>query len=55
MRSILENIMIDIMYEIPSREDIGKVIIQEDCVTKKAKPIVVLKKDMTDQSEIETA
>lgn len=55
LRSILENIMIDIMYEIPSREDIGKVIIQEDCVTKKAKPIVVLKKDMTDQSEIETA
>lgn len=55
LRSILENIMIDIMYEIPSREDIGKVIIQEDCVTKKAKPIVVLKKDMTGQSEIETA
>jgi len=55
LRSILENIMIDIMYEIPSREDIGKVIIQEDCVTKKAKPIVVFKKDMTDQSEIETA
>ena len=55
LRSILENIMIDIMYEIPSREDIGKVIIHEDCVANKSKPIVVLKKDMSTQSEIETA
>lgn len=55
LRSILENIMIDIMYEIPSREDIGKVIIHEDCVANKSKPIVVLKKDISTQSEIETA
>lgn len=47
--------MLDVMYEIPSRDDIRKVVIQETCVTEKAKPIVTLKKDMTDENEIETA
>ena len=43
LRSIIESFMTDIMYEIPSRDDVEKVIITRDCVTKHAKPRLVLK------------
>ncbi|MDU6114241.1 MAG: ATP-dependent Clp protease ATP-binding subunit ClpX [Paeniclostridium sordellii] len=43
LRSIVENIMMDIMYEIPSRDDIKKIILTEACVKEEAEPVVVLK------------
>ncbi len=43
LRTILENIMLDTMYDIPSKEDITKVIIDEDVVTKGEKPKLVKK------------
>ena len=43
LRSILEEIMIDIMYELPSNKSIAKVIIDEKCVSEKAKPQYILK------------
>ncbi len=36
LRAIIEDIMTDIMYDVPSREDIKKVIITADAVNKKA-------------------
>ncbi|MBR2336009.1 MAG: ATP-dependent Clp protease ATP-binding subunit ClpX [Clostridia bacterium] len=44
LRSIIEGFMTNIMYEIPSRNDVEKVIITKECVTKKTKPRLVLKK-----------
>jgi len=41
LRSILENVMTDIMYDIPSRKDIKKVIITEDTILNGAEPKVV--------------
>lgn len=41
LRAILEGIMLEIMYEIPSREDITKCIITEDVILKGADPIIV--------------
>ncbi len=41
LRAILEDIMLDVMYEIPSREDIARVIITRDTILKKEKPLVV--------------
>ncbi len=38
LRSILEGILLDIMYEIPSREDVDKCIITLGVVDKKEKP-----------------
>jgi len=32
LRSIFESLMLDVMFEIPSREDIGTVVINEACV-----------------------
>ena len=43
LRSIIEGFMTNIMYEIPSRDDVQRVTITRDCVTKKAKPRLTLK------------
>ncbi|WP_427338197.1 ATP-dependent Clp protease ATP-binding subunit ClpX [Caloranaerobacter sp. DY30410] len=42
LRGILEEIMLDIMYEIPSRNDIKKCIITKDTILNKSKPTFVL-------------
>jgi len=44
LRSILESIMLDIMYEIPSRTNIKECIINEETIGKKEKPIVLYEK-----------
>lgn len=41
LRSILEDIMREVMYEIPSRDDITKVIITKDVITNKEEPLIV--------------
>jgi len=38
LRTIVEDIMLDIMYEIPSDPTIEKVLITEGCVSKRTKP-----------------
>lgn len=43
LRSIIENTIMDIMYEIPSREDVDKVMITKDSVTGEKSPKLVLK------------
>ncbi|MCO6432212.1 MAG: ATP-dependent Clp protease ATP-binding subunit ClpX [Deltaproteobacteria bacterium] len=41
LRAILEGIMLDLMFEIPSEPDIKEVIVSEDTVLKGEKPLVV--------------
>ncbi len=41
LRSILENIMLDIMYEIPSQPDIRECVISEEVVTAKEAPLLL--------------
>ena len=43
LRSIVEDIMLDIMYELPNKKDIGKCIITKDVVIKRAEPIFLKK------------
>jgi ATP-dependent Clp protease ATP-binding subunit ClpX len=43
LRSIMENLMMPLMYEIPSRTDVQKVIITRECVTGNDAPMLVLK------------
>ena len=40
LRSIFEEVMLDIMYEIPSMTNLDEVIINEDVVAKKCEPIL---------------
>ena len=42
LRSILEGIMMEIMYEIPSREDIKKCIVTKETITNHQMPTLVL-------------
>ena len=44
LRSITEKVMIPIMYDLPSKDDISKIIITEDCITKNAEPKYVKKR-----------
>ena len=46
LRSILENAMLDIMYEIPSRLDVAEVTITPECINGTGKSIYVLNKDL---------
>ncbi len=45
LRAILEDIMLDIMYDLPSSNNIEECIINSDVLTKKAKPIMVYGND----------
>ncbi len=51
LRSIMEETMLDIMYEIPSDENITKCTITKECVTDKKQPIIERKT----KKEAETA
>ncbi len=44
LRSILEEIMLDVMYEIPSQKEIKDCLITEDTVVKNEKPILIFEK-----------
>jgi len=45
LRAILEEIMLDVMYDLPSRENIKECIISEDAVLRKKDPILVYEND----------
>lgn len=45
LRSIVENIMMDIMYDIPSMEDVRKVVVDRSAVMDGTKPQVICGKD----------
>jgi ATP-dependent Clp protease ATP-binding subunit ClpX len=40
----MENIMLDVMYDIPSQPNIKEVLISEEVVTRDAQPIVLYQK-----------
>jgi ATP-dependent Clp protease ATP-binding subunit ClpX len=44
LRSIIERIMLDVMFDVPSRTDVTECVVTEDCVTKKAEPKLILAK-----------
>ncbi|MFH0731741.1 MAG: ATP-dependent Clp protease ATP-binding subunit ClpX [Candidatus Omnitrophota bacterium] len=44
LRSILEEIMLETMYEMPSHEDVAACVVDKDSVISKSRPKLVLKK-----------
>ena len=55
LRSILENVMTDIMYELPSREDITKCIITKGTIDYNTGPALVLVESKRSKKSEETA
>jgi len=49
LRSILENVLLDTMYHIPSEQDVSKVVIDESTITGDSEPIKIY--DNTEQSK----
>ncbi len=41
LRTIIEDVLLDVMYEIPSRADVKKVIINGDVITAHNKPLLI--------------
>ncbi len=41
LRAIMESIMLDVMYDVPSQPEIEEVVISQDAVEKKETPIIV--------------
>lgn len=54
LRAIIEDIMLDVMYEVPSRDDITKCTITKEVVNKKDQPIILTTVDRKKKKE-ETA
>jgi len=52
LRSIMEDFMTDIMYEVPSRKDIEKVTVTENTVKKIDGPLYTLKHQEADQLKL---
>ena len=42
LRSIIESIMLDVMFDLPSRDDVEKCIITKETVTEKTSPTLVM-------------
>jgi ATP-dependent Clp protease ATP-binding subunit ClpX len=45
LRSVMEETMLNLMYEIPSRDNVRKVIISEESVLKNVEPEMILQRD----------
>jgi len=45
LRAILEHAMLDIMYDIPSRNGIKEVVVNEDVIVKREPPLIVYQKE----------
>ena len=41
LRSIMEHLLLDVMYDLPTEKNVIKVVIDENTVTKGAKPLVI--------------
>ena len=41
LKSILEEIMLNMMYEIPSKKDVSKILITADVIKKKVNPLTL--------------
>jgi ATP-dependent Clp protease ATP-binding subunit ClpX len=45
LRSIIENCMLDVMFDAPSNSEIKEVVITKETIEKKIQPVIVLHKE----------
>lgn len=51
LRSILENLLLDTMYDLPDLDDVTEVVINEETITKKTPPLFVREKKKAAKKE----
>jgi ATP-dependent Clp protease ATP-binding subunit ClpX len=55
LRTIIEEVLLDVMYEIPSRQDIRKCIINTDTIRNKTRPLLLTHAELPVDWEKESA
>ena len=55
LRAIMEHVLLGVMYDIPGREDVEKVIVTADCINEDAQPKIVLRSGKSKRSEEKSA
>lgn len=51
LRTIMEEHMLELMYEAPNDKQISKIIINEECITENAKPTIIREESKTEEQE----
>ena len=51
LRAIMEEVLLNVMYDVPSRTDIGKVVINRDTVLENVNPTLVPRKEIIEPEE----
>ena len=55
LRSIMENALLETMYDLPSIEGISKVVVEERTITDDAKPLLVYNNDQASDAELKAS
>ncbi|MAZ77249.1 MAG: ATP-dependent Clp protease ATP-binding subunit ClpX [Legionellaceae bacterium] len=55
LRSILENVLLDLMFQLPSMENVEKVVIDEGAITGGAEPLVIYKNPDASEKQSEAS
>ena len=55
LRAILEQSMLDIMYDLPNRKNVKKCIVTKNVIKKKEKPVLVLEDGKKERSMLKTS
>ena len=50
LRAIIENIMLEVMYEVPSSHDVKKVVVPEGILTAKSEPLLLTEQQVKEAS-----
>ena len=51
LRAIMEEVLLNVMYDLPGRTDVGRCLIDADVVAKKVNPTLVPRSELTEKSE----
>ena len=51
LRSILENVLLDSMYEVPSETDLEKIVVEASSIREESKPLMVYRTDINNKKE----
>jgi ATP-dependent Clp protease ATP-binding subunit ClpX len=51
LRAIMEHVLLGVMYDIPGREDVEKVVVTAECINSEAQPKIVLRSGESKRSK----
>ena len=51
LRSILENVLLDSMFEVPSETDLEKIVVEASSIREESKPLMVYRTDINNKKE----